>query len=67
MLTISPGLYSVLFFCFVLRLDLMKVKLAPTHYVAEDGLKLLILLPPSPECWDYRCFPTCPALCSAGD
>ena len=23
-------------------------------YIAEDGLKLLIFLPPPPKCYDYR-------------
>jgi hypothetical protein len=25
-----------------------------SHYVAQDGLKLKILLPQPPRCWDYR-------------
>jgi hypothetical protein len=28
-----------------------------SHYVIEHDHKLLILLPPSSECWDYRCAP----------
>jgi hypothetical protein len=28
-----------------------------TCYAAQTGLKLTILLPPSPECWDYRWIP----------
>jgi hypothetical protein len=24
-------------------------------YVAQAGLKFMILLPQPPECWDYRC------------
>jgi hypothetical protein len=27
----------------------------------SDGLELVILLSSSPECWDYRCKPPCPA------
>jgi hypothetical protein len=27
------------------------------YYVAQAGLKLLILLPQPPKCWDYRCNP----------
>jgi hypothetical protein len=30
-----------------------------SHYVAQAGLKLKILLPQSPHCWDYR-LPACP-------
>jgi hypothetical protein len=26
-------------------------------YVAQAGLKLMILLPQSPRCWDYKCVP----------
>jgi hypothetical protein len=26
-----------------------------SHCVAQAGLELVILLPPPPECWDYRC------------
>ena len=26
--------------------------------VAQSGLELLILLPPSPKCWDYGCVVT---------
>jgi hypothetical protein len=32
------------------------------HYVAQAGLKPMILLPPLPECWNYRCLPLCQAL-----
>lgn len=28
-----------------------------THYLAEDELKLLIPLPPSPTCWNGMCMP----------
>jgi hypothetical protein len=31
------------------------------HYVAQAGLKLAILLPPSPKCCDYRSEPPFPA------
>jgi hypothetical protein len=34
---------------------------AETHYVAQVGLKLLILLPQPPECWDHRHVQQCPA------
>jgi hypothetical protein len=40
---------------------------APYHlwvtpcYVAQDVLELMTLLPPPPECWDYRCAPLRPA------
>ena len=30
---------------------------SPFHYIAKGGLDLLVLLPPLPECWDYRCVP----------
>jgi hypothetical protein len=30
--------------------------------VAQAGLKFMILLPQSLECWDYRCVPPHPAL-----
>jgi hypothetical protein len=30
-----------------------------SHYVAETGLELLIVLPLSPELWDYRHAPPC--------
>jgi hypothetical protein len=33
----------------------------PSHYVAEPGLELMILLPLPPECWDYMDVPLCPA------
>lgn len=26
-----------------------------SHYVVQDGPKLMIFLPLLPECWDYRC------------
>jgi hypothetical protein len=28
-----------------------------------SGLKLLIILPQPPKCWDYRCVPPCPVSC----
>jgi hypothetical protein len=31
-----------------------------SHYIAQVGLKLMILLPQPPGCWDYRCAPPCP-------
>jgi hypothetical protein len=37
-----------------------------SHYVAQVGLELLILLPLPPKCFDYRCMPPsldkCPLL-----
>lgn len=27
--------------------------------IAEDGLELLILLPPTPKCWDSKCSSSC--------
>jgi hypothetical protein len=39
----------VLFFFFFLK--------TRAHYIAQVGLKLAILLPQPPECWDYRCAP----------
>lgn len=30
------------------------------YCVAEDELETLILLPPPPKCWDYRCLPPLP-------
>jgi hypothetical protein len=29
-------------------------------YIAQAGLELMILLPPPPKCWDYRCTPPHP-------
>lgn len=29
--------------------------LAITLCVTEDNFEVLILLPPTPKCWDYRC------------
>jgi hypothetical protein len=34
------------------------------HCVAQAGLKLLILLPLPPDCWDYRYELQCSAACS---
>jgi hypothetical protein len=34
---------------------------ARSHYVAQAGSELPILLPQPSECWDYRCAPPCPA------
>jgi hypothetical protein len=31
-----------------------------TPYIAQDSLKLVILLPQPPECWDYRPVPPHP-------
>jgi hypothetical protein len=33
-----------------------------TCYIASAGLKLLVLLPQPPECWDYRHGPACPTV-----
>jgi hypothetical protein len=33
------------------------------HYVAQAGLELMIL-PQPPECWSYRCVPSCLACIS---
>jgi hypothetical protein len=30
------------------------------HFVVQVGLELIILLPMSPQCWNYRCAPSCP-------
>jgi hypothetical protein len=38
---------KLLVFCFELA----------SHHVAQADLKLTILPPRSPECWDYRCVP----------
>jgi hypothetical protein len=32
-----------------------------SHYVTQAGLRLKILLPQPPQCWDYKCVPPCPA------
>jgi hypothetical protein len=32
-----------------------------SHYVAQDGLKLSILLPQLPKCWDFRHAPPHPS------
>lgn len=31
--------------------------------VAQAGLELMTLLPQPPDCWDYRCVPTCLDCC----
>jgi hypothetical protein len=31
---------------------------AGSHYVAQAGLKLTVLLPWPLKCWDYRCVPS---------
>jgi hypothetical protein len=46
---------SVLFVCAVLF-----VFKTGSHYVVQTDLKLKILLPQPPECWDYRCAPPHP-------
>jgi hypothetical protein len=33
-----------------------------SHYVAQAGLELMILLPQTPECWDYSHMPPCPVV-----
>lgn len=40
--------------------------LPPTHYVGEDGLELLILLPPPPKCLGWQACATTPSLCGTG-
>jgi hypothetical protein len=45
------SLTCLFLFCFVLFET-------GSWYIAQDGLKLMILLPQSPECWDYRCAPS---------
>ena len=60
-------------FCFCLCLCLFSVSLSSvscssswswTCYLAEDGLELLFLLPPSSKCWYFRHVPECqPDLC----
>lgn len=32
-----------------------------THYVARNDVQFLILLSPTPKCWDYKPEPSCPA------
>jgi hypothetical protein len=50
------SLLSFSFFLSVLRFELTAfVFETRSTYVAWTGLKLKILLPPLPECWDYRC------------
>lgn len=54
------GMYSLLllgFFCFVFKTGVT--------YVAQAGLELLTLLVQPPDCWDYRCVPTCLDFCYA--
>jgi hypothetical protein len=43
--------------CFVCVLALLFCIETGSHSVVEAGLKLLILLPPPPQCWDYRSAP----------
>lgn len=45
------------FFCFVFKTGVT--------YVAQAGLELLTLLVQPPDCWDYRCVPTCLDFCYA--
>jgi hypothetical protein len=35
--------------------------LRQSHYVAQVGLELTIVLLLPPKCWDYECAPSCPA------
>lgn len=54
----KEGTYSLLllnFFCFVLKTGVC--------YVAQAGLELVTLLLQPPDCWDYRCVPTCLDCC----
>jgi hypothetical protein len=48
------SLYQFLFL-FILFFD------TESCFVAQDGLKLTVILPQPPECWDYRCITPCPA------
>ena len=49
---------ALLDFCFCFWL-LFCVVLIESVYVAQASLKLMILLPQSSKCWDYRCAPPC--------
>jgi hypothetical protein len=46
------------FFCFLFMRQ--GIIIVTTHYVAQAGLKFVILLPQPPEYWDYRPVPPCP-------
>ncbi|XP_073918530.1 CD99 antigen-like protein 2 isoform X4 [Castor canadensis] len=48
---------SAILFC--LAFSLATLVQRGSHYVAQAGLKLAVLLLPSPECWDYICAPPC--------
>jgi hypothetical protein len=44
-----------LFICLFIYSDrVLQPRLVGTFYVSEAGLKLVIFLPPPPECWDYK-------------
>jgi hypothetical protein len=47
MLNIYPSILNQLFF-------LIYFFETGSHYVAQADLKFTILLPQSPQCWDYR-------------
>jgi hypothetical protein len=46
---------SLLFVCFCVCFGI------GSHHVAQAGLKLMVLLPQPPECWDYSGVPPDPA------
>lgn len=54
---IQSAVAQFLLFCFVFKLGVT--------YGAQAGLELLALLVQPPDCWDYRCVPTCLDFCSA--
>ena len=57
----NRGGTGLLYFCFATESHIVHVVLS------KDGLELLILLPPHPQCCDYRCAPSCLALYSVWD
>ena len=48
--------------CLVLRQDLRTNGWLRVHYAAKDAFEFLILLLPSPNCWEHRHVPLCLAL-----
>jgi hypothetical protein len=43
---IFTSFFVLLFFVYLFKTE--------SHYVAQAGLELFVLLPQPPDCWDYR-------------